>query len=77
MTAIGTDASGRKHTIGEISFDLAEYVGCIKRKVHFDSKSKANKKIGEGMKLTFDLTILKPADYHKEAEKEATEKKAR
>ena len=74
---IGTDGTGRKHTIGEISFDMAEYVGYKKQKVSFDSKSKPNKKIGEGMKLCFDLTILKPAEYIKEAAKEESEKRER
>jgi hypothetical protein len=35
------------------------------------SKAKLSKKIGEGVKLAFDLTILKPEDYIKEAAKEA------
>ena len=29
ITIVGTDASGKKHTIGEISFDMAEYVGSM------------------------------------------------
>jgi len=32
-----------------------------------------NKKYGDGIKLTFDLTILKPAEYIAEAEKEEKE----
>ena len=77
VTVIGSDSSGRKHTLGEISFDMADYVGSKKRNMEIDSRLKVNKKIGEGMKLAFDLTILKPAEYIKEAANEVQAKRER
>jgi len=63
ITMVGTDGSGRKHTIGEVAFDMAEFVGATQRAVELESKSKPNKKIGTGVTLSLDITILKPAEY--------------
>jgi hypothetical protein len=70
LTIIGAEANGRKTTLGEIYVDLGQHVGCIKKDLKLKSKLKLNKKIGEKVNLAFDLTILKPADYIREAEKE-------
>ena len=43
--------------------------------MELDSRSKVSKKIGAGVKLAFDLTILKPADYINAAATEATARK--
>ena len=42
ITVIGTDGKGRNHTIGDISLDMAEYVGSKRRRVQFDSKTKTS-----------------------------------
>ena len=70
LSIIGTDSNGRKTTLGEIQVDLGQHVGSIKKDLKLKSKLKLNKKIGDKVNLSFDLTILKPADYIREAEKE-------